>query len=227
MTDTDRFNSFLPFAGVLSAVAMGAGFALSGSDLADDASPQTIVARYSDNFTAGMVGSFATVVLFSAFFLFFATALRAVLRSGEAREAIYSTLAISGAIGMALSIAIDGAMTTATFSAAHNGYESSVVPLHLMASYTFIPWMAFAAAFFVSVGLGGLRTRTLPKWFSIVTLVIGILCFSPLGIIGYMLQPIWLLTCSVILIQAASSRNRARSSAVTNSSGVSSSMSRT
>lgn len=202
MRNTDRFNTFLPVAGVLAAIAMGAGFALSGSDLAEDAPATEIVAKYVDNYTAGMIGSFVTVVLFSAFFLFFATSLRASLRSGEAGEATYSTLAISGAIGIALSIALDGALTTATFSAAHNGYEDAVVPMHLMASYLWIPWMASAAAFFVAVGLGGLRTRVLPKWFSIVTLVIGLFCFSPLGIIGYMLQPIWLLICSVLLILA-------------------------
>lgn len=201
MQSKDKFQTFLPWTGLIAAAAMIVGIALSGSDLPDDATRQTILAHYDSGYGKALIAHFVTVGLFSAFFLFFATALRANLRSGEASESIYSTLAQSGAIVLAASIAIDGMVVASAYAAADRGLDEATVALHTLGSYAFMPWMVGAAALFIAVGLGGLRTSTLPKWFAWITLVMGILCFTPGGIAVYLVQPIWLVAAAVILIR--------------------------
>ena len=43
---------------------------------------------------------------------------------------------------------------------------------------SWLPFMAAAAVLLLSTGLGGLRTAVLPKWLSIVTVVLGVCCLG-------------------------------------------------
>jgi hypothetical protein len=54
------------------------------------------------------------------------------------------------------------------------------------------------------LGLGGLRTATLPKWFAVTTVVFGVIgVLGPAAFIVYLLLPLWLIAASVITARRA------------------------
>jgi hypothetical protein len=64
------------------------------------------------------------------------------------------------------------------------------------------PWPSRAA--FWGLGLGGLRRATLPKWFTVVLGVVGVL--GPLAMIVYLLLPLWLIAASVVTASREAAR---------------------
>ncbi|MFB9446917.1 hypothetical protein Dvina_25690 [Dactylosporangium vinaceum] len=54
-------------------------------------------------------------------------------------------------------------------------------------------------AAFWGLGLGGLRTATLPKWFAVLTVVLAVIgVLGPLAVVVYLLLPLWLVAASVV-----------------------------
>lgn len=200
----DGFRRFLPYTGIICALAMIAGIALTGTMPDESSSAAKFMDYYGDDQTIGFLSNFILANLFAVFALFFVTELRATLRSGEAGESIYSTLAFAGGITLAIAISIGGMIAVAAFAAGDAGYEAATLALGLLAAYSFMPWMIGGAALFLATGIGGLKTATLPKWISWLSIVMGVLCFTPGGIGVYLIQPIWFLAMSVVLIRRQS-----------------------
>ena len=61
------------------------------------------------------------------------------------------------------------------------------------------------ATAFVAIGLGGVRNAVLPRWFAVLTIVLGVLGalgdagIPPGGLVNYLLLPFWLITASIII----------------------------
>ncbi|MGK2878762.1 MAG: hypothetical protein ACSLFF_09355 [Solirubrobacterales bacterium] len=200
----DGFRRFLPYTGVICAITLIAGLVLSGTTPEEGASTAQFLDYYGDNQTAGFIANFIFANLFAIFTLFFVTELRATLRSGEAGESIYSSLAFSGGIVLAVAISLGGMVSVAAFSAGDAGFEAATVALGMLAAYSFIPWMVGGAALFLAAGIGGLKTATLPKWISWLSVVMGVLCFTPGGFAAFIVQPIWFVAMAVVLIRRQS-----------------------
>lgn len=200
----DGFRRFLPYTGVICAISLLAYMVLGGTPPDDSATPAKFLDFYGNNQTAGFLSNFVFANLFAAFALFFATEIRATLRSGEAGESIYSSLAFAGGIAIAVAMSIAGMVSVAAFAAGDKGYEAATLALGLLAAYSFLPWMVSGAALFLAVGIGGLKTATLPKWISWLSVVMGVLCFTPGGIAVFVIQPIWFVGMAVVLIRRQS-----------------------
>lgn len=201
----DGFRRFLPYTGILAAIAMIAALVLSGTSPDDGSSAAEFLDYYADgDQTAGVLANVVFSGLFAVFTLFFVTELRATLRSGEAGESIYSTLALAGGITISLGISTMGMISMAAFSAGDAGFEAATIALGMLAAYAFVPWMVGGAALFLATGIGGLKTATLPKWISWVSIVMGALCFTPGGIAVFLFQPIWLVAMAIVLIRRQS-----------------------
>lgn len=200
----DGFRRFLPYTGIIGAIALTAMIILGGSVPADGASAAKILDYYGGKQDVGFLANFIFANLFTVMTLFFVTELRATLRSGEAGESIYSTLAFAGGIALAIAISVGGMISVSAFSAAESGFSAATVALGVLAGYSFIPWMIGGAALFLGVGIGGLKTATLPKWISWVSVVMGALCFTPAGIATYVVQPLWFVAMAVVLIRRRS-----------------------
>jgi hypothetical protein len=74
-----------------------------------------------------------------------------------------------------------------------------------------MPWMVGGAALFLATGIGGLKTATLPKWVSWLSVVMGVLCFTPGGIAVFIIQPLWFIGMAVVLIRRQSAPAVAKS----------------
>jgi subtilisin family serine protease len=192
------FERFLPLSGVLAAVAFAtAMFVINPPDVTDGS--RELFDYMADHRTAAGVAGFASGY-FCLFMLTFSAGLRAALRSGEAGESSYSTVAFAGGVVVAASIGAMGVLELAASEAAHNGEAAVVTAVGYAGDYSWLPWTAGSAAMLIATGLGGLRTLALPRWLAIVTLILGVLCLSGIGGIPvFLVTPLWLLVTAVAL----------------------------
>jgi hypothetical protein len=200
---TDRFQRFLPLAGVIAGLAMIAGLLLSGSSPASDASAAKVAAYYSDHDGALVVSAICAQV-FAVMLIFFTAGLRSVIRSGEAGEASYSTVVTIGGAVTAIAMSLSGMTILAAVDAATGDAAPSVVQsLHALSSFTWMPWAVGAGALMIAAGLGGLRTLALPRALSWASLVLGVVALTPAGILAFFATPIWLIATGVVLMRGS------------------------
>lgn len=194
-----RFQRYLPIVGVLAAVLFALSDLLTWGAPNVEADQAGYVRWYTDHQALGAVAGFAAAY-FLVLMLVVATALRRVLRSGEAEESTYSTAAFGGAILMGFSVCLTGLGNLAAVTAADKGVGGAVTTIGFLADFSWIPWVASAAVMYLASGIGGLRAAVLPKWLSIVSIVLGMLCLAgPTGIAVFFVTPLWLIAISVVL----------------------------
>ena len=114
------------------------------------------------------------LVLMGIALLFFATAVRNLLRSGEAREATYSSVAYGGWVVVVAGLSqmvmwnwglINGAADAERRRRSAHPELRGLLRLGRMG-------IGLATAF-IATGLGGMRNAVLPRWFAILTIVLG------------------------------------------------------
>lgn len=205
------FEKLLPWTGVV------AGGAWVGHDLlarmysAD--SPGKATAAMIRDHLAWNYASQACLVVMGVALLFFAAAVRNLLRSGEAREATYSTVAYGGWVLAAAGVAQMVMWNWGLINGAADAKDDAA--LHVLSYMQYFGWAGMGvglATGFIAIGLGGLRNAVLPKWFAALSIVLGVLGalgnagIPPGGLVNYLLLPFWLLTASIVI----SWRQRAR-----------------
>ena len=198
-----RFEKMLPWSGVLAGLAWIGQDALANTSTSEEpggASLAVVNAHLSRN-----VASMACIVVMGVALLFFATAVRNLLRSGEAREATYSSVAYGGCITVSAALGQMALWDKALLSAAEDDNAGAVQTLGYAQYFGWLAMGVGIAAAFIAIGLGGVRSAVLPKWFAITTLVLGVLALlgaagiPPGGLVNYLLLPFWLVAASVII----------------------------
>ena len=198
---TSRFERFLPWAGVLAGVCFAVGGYLpTGPSTPDDPTRLQWLADHQG--VVALTG--VAAALLSVFALFFAAGVRAALRSGEPGESSYSSVAFAGLVAFAAGSGFNAMLQLATLDAAGKGHADAVRTLGYLGEFTWVPWVAASAAMFLAIGLGGLRTSALPKWLSIPTVVLGVLCLlGPTGIAVFLVSPLWFVVTGLVLRRRA------------------------
>ena len=200
---TSKFEKFLAVAGILAAVL----FVVSGfhSDPPGvTAGAQERVKWYVDHKTQMTLSGF-TSAYFAVLVAFFATGVRRILRSGEPGESTYSTAALAGGILVAAAGISAAVLGLASVEAADKGQAAAVTTLAFVNDFGWLPLIASLAVFYLSTGLGGLRTATLPKWLSIVTIVLGVACLlGPAGILAWFATPVWMVVMAIVMLRRTS-----------------------
>ncbi|MCW2606353.1 MAG: hypothetical protein JWO60_1046 [Frankiales bacterium] len=197
------FEKLLPWSGAVAGVAWIAqdGLAhLYSSDAPGRGSVQVIDARSALN-----VGSLSCLVVMGVALLFFATAVRNRLRSGEGGEATFSSVAYGGWLTVSAALAQMAVGTKGLLSAAEDGDQAAA---HALSYTQYFGWLGMGvgiSAAFLALGLGGVRNAVLPRWFAATTTCLGVLALlgacsiPPGGLINYVLLPFWLIAASVVL----------------------------
>ncbi len=194
---TSKFERFLPWAGVLAGVCFAVGGYLpTGPDTPDDPARLAWIVDHQGIVAAAAVAA----ALLSVTALFFSAAVRAALRSGEPGESSYSSVAFAGMVAFAAGSGFTAMLQLATLDAAGKGHADAVRTLGYLGEFTWVPWVAASAAMFLAIGLGGLRTATLPRWLGIPTVVLGVLCLlGPTGVAVFFLSPAWFVVTGLAL----------------------------
>lgn len=198
------FERYVPWSGAV------AGLCWIGQDLLQhtsdkDAAGAATTSVIEDHLALTHAGV-GCLVLMGIALLFFASIVRTLLRSGEAREATYSSVAYAGWIVVVAGLSQMVMWNWGLLNGAADAKDDAA--LRTLSYVQYFGWAGMGiglATAFVAMGLGGMRNAVLPRWFAIVTLVLGALGalgaagVPPGGLVNYLLLPVWLIAASVVV----------------------------
>jgi hypothetical protein len=199
-----RFERLLPWSGAVAGLCWIGQDALQHTTTKD--APGAARTAVIHDHLGLNYGSVACLVVMGIALLFFATAVRNLLRSGEAREATYSSIAYGGWIVVVAGLSQMVMWSWGLINGAADAKNDAA--LHTLSYVAYFGWAGMGiglATAFIAMGLGGLRGAVLPKWFAILTIVFGVLGalgdagVPPGGAVNYLLLPFWLIAAAVII----------------------------
>ena len=109
---------------------------------------------------------------------------------------------LGGGVLLAVAILVhQGIGRFALLSAAHHHDLPSIRTLGYVDAVTWLFLSAGEGLFLLAVGVGALRTRAMPRWLSVATVVVGVIALlGPGAILFYLLVgPFWFVVCGVAL----------------------------
>ena len=195
---SDRFERFLPLAGVLAGLLFFVGLVLNRSDPSSDTGPAKTFSYWHENRGQHQIVGLLVAPLIAFLLIFFGTAIRRRLERGSG-DSGHGSVAFGGALLAAAAFALVGMLEGAMTNAAHKGDQQAVYTLNQLHSYDWLAWNAAFAALLLAAGLGARRTGMLPAPLAWATIVIGASLLTPLGFFGFILVPVWLIVVGLML----------------------------
>lgn len=194
-----RFDRLLPLAGVLAgALFLVVNLLTWGAP--EGADVDQVVAWGTAHETRATLVAVALAYL-AVLLVLFAAAARSTVRAGEPGEASYSSVAFGGGLVLAFASASWSFLTFALTSAVTDDHPAAVETLVLLRSYAWLPWLIGSAVLFLGLGLGGLRTATLPRWLAWLTVALAVLALTGVGGTAvYFATPFWLMVTGGVLL---------------------------
>ena len=195
---TSKFDRFLPISGIIAGVLFAAANIMTDSPSLT-ASAAKHIQWFEDHRVVNVISGVASGYFLVAMVLF-AAGLRAALRAREGEGASYSTVAFAGGLLVAIFVLSNGMLNLLSVEAADNKAGDVLITLGYYGDLGWLPWAAASAVLFLGAGIGGLATKALPKWLSIVTIVLGVMSMTgPTGIAVFFATPLWLITAGIVL----------------------------
>ena len=191
-----KFDKFLPWTGAVAGLLWALWMIISKTPDHPASSGAVPLVQHAAgrNYVAGFALLVAGLML-----LFFAAQARKSLRSGEAGESTYSSVAHGGLVMAAGGLGLLGIIQIALVNAAKAHDAAATDAIGQLAMIGWLPALVGLVAGFWGLGLGGLRTATLPKWFAITTIALGLFgVLGPLAFAIYLLLPLWLIAASIV-----------------------------
>ena len=198
------FEKAVPWSGAVAGLCW-IGQALLAKQYAEDRPGGATTAAVHDHLVLSY-GSVACLVVMGVALLFFATAVRNLLRSGEPREATWSSVAYGGWIVVVAGISQMVMWSWGLMNGAADAKDDAA--LRTLSYVGYFAWAGIGvglATAFIAMGLGGVRNAVLPRWFAVSTIVLGVLAalgdagIPPGGLVNYLLLPFWLVAATVVV----------------------------
>ena len=195
---SNRFDRFLPPAGVLAGLLLFVGLFLNRSDPSSETGPAETFAYWQADHGQHQIVGLLVAPLIAFLLLFFGAGLKRRLDQGSG-DSGYGSVAFGGSILAAAMFALVGMLEAAMTNAAHEGERQAVYTLNQLHSYDWLGWNAAFAAVLLATGFGARRTRILPAPLAWATIVIGASLLTPAGFFGFLLLPVWLIAMGLLL----------------------------
>ena len=188
----NRFDRFLPLAGVLAGLLFIVGLVLNRTDPSSETGPAKTFAYWQANHGQHQIVGLLVAPVIAFLLLFFGAGLKRRLDQASG-ESGYGSVAFAGAILAAAMFALVGMLEGAMANAAHRGQEQAVYTLNQLHSYDWLGWNAAFAAVLLATGIGARRSGLLPAPLVWATIAIGVSLLTPVGFFGFLLLPLWLI----------------------------------
>ena len=195
---SNRFDRFLPLAGVLAGLLFLVGLVLNRTDPSSETGPAETFAYWQENHGQHQIVGLLVAPLIAFLLLFFGAGLKRRLEHGSG-DSGHGSVAFGGALLAAATFALVGMLEAAMTNAAHEGQRQAVYTLNQLHSYDWLGWNAAFAALLLATGLGARRNRMLPAPLAWATIVIGASLLTPVGFFGFLLLPVWLIAVGLLL----------------------------
>jgi hypothetical protein len=199
---SDRFDRFLPLAGVLAGLLFIAGLFLLRDDPSSETGPAATFSYWQADHGQHQIIALLVTPLIALLLLFFGAGLKRRLEHGGVDSA-HGTVAFGGALLAAANFALVGMLEAAMTNAAHEGERQAVYTLNQFHSYDWLGWNAAFAAVLLATGLGARRNRMLPAPVAWATIVMGAALLTPAGFFAFIILPVWLIVVGLLLSRGA------------------------
>ncbi len=204
---------FPPFTGIIFVALVVAITILIGQGQdATKKTAQEIVNHYKDHNTRESIGAIL-IVFASATILYFGGWLRRVLRDAEGPEGILSAVVFGGAVVFSAGAAVAGSIHLALPDLADDISPVALQAINGIDYDMFFFFPVGLGTIFLATGISAVRHGALPKWFAWVSVVLGVLSFTPAFPIFFFIGPLWFLVLSIIGIRRAVSDGAAPATA--------------
>ena len=190
--ESNRFDRFLPLAGLLAGLLFLAALVLLRNDPPSETRLAETFAYWQADRGQHQVIALLVVPLIAFLLIFFGTGLRRRLEQ-ESDGSGHGSVAFGGALLASVTFALVGMLEAAMTNAADQGQSQAVYTLNQLHSYDWLGWNAGFAAMLLATGLGARRNGMLPTWLAWATIVIGASLLTPIGFFGFILLPVWLI----------------------------------
>jgi hypothetical protein len=195
---SDRFDRFLPLAGVLAGLMFVAAFIVDRNDPSSETGPAATLAYWQDNRGVHQIVGLVLLPLIAFLLVFFGAGLKRRLERDDS-DSGHGSVAFGGALVGAAAFALVGMLEAAMTNAGHEGEQQAVYTLNQFHSYDWLAWNAAFAAVLLATGIGARRSGMLPAPLAWATIVIGASLLTPLGFFGFVLVPVWLIVVGLWL----------------------------
>jgi hypothetical protein len=195
---SDRFDRFLPLAGVLAGLLFFAGLILLRNDPPSETAVAETFSYWQDNRGQHQIIALVLTPLMAFLLIFFGAGLRRQLERGSG-DSGHGTVAFGGALLAAATFALIGMLEAAMTNAAHEGNRQAVYTLNQLHSYDWLAWNAAFAAVLLATGLGARRNRILPAPVAWATIAMGAALLTPAGFFAFIALPLWLIVVGILL----------------------------
>jgi hypothetical protein len=195
---SNRFDRFLPLAGVLAGLLFIVGLVLNRTDPSGETAPAATFAYWQDNRGQHQIVGLLVAPVIAILVIFFGAGLKRRLESGSGHSG-HGSVAFGGALLAAAMFALVGMLEAGMTNAAHAGEQQAVYTLNQLHSYDWLGWNAAFAALLLATGLGARRNRMLPIPLGWATIVIGASLLTPAGFFAFLLLPVWLILVGIWL----------------------------
>jgi hypothetical protein len=199
---SDRFDRFLPLAGVLAGLLFFSGLFLLRDDPDNEVGPAKTFAYWQADHGMHQIIGLIVAPLIAFLLVFFAAGLKRRLERGN--DSAHGTVALGGMLFTAVMFALVGMLEAAMTSAAKEGQQGAVYTLNQFHAYDWLGWNAGFAAALLATGIGARRNGMLPRSVAWATIVIGASLLTPLGYFGFILIPLWLVVVGLLLSRTSS-----------------------
>jgi hypothetical protein len=204
---SDRFDRFLPFAGVLLGLLFLLGLALLWNDPSSETGPAKTFSYWQDNRGQHQIVALLVTPLIAFLLIFFGTGLRRRLAIGTG-DTGHGSVAFGGALLAAGTFVVVGMLEAGMTNAAHYGHSDAVYTLNQFHSYDWVAWNPAFAALLLATGLGARRNRMLSTPLAWVTIALGVSLLTPLGFFAFIVLPVWLIVVGLLLSRGPAASER-------------------
>ena len=184
--------------GAAFVVATIATFVVAGSTPDSHDSAAKVVSFYAKHHSKLNTAGFL-IAIPAAFLALFMGALRQRLRRTDGGSVAAATAAVAGGTIAAGGIMLFGTMQIALSDGSGHVSAASMQTLNVIANNTFVPWMGGFGVLLLATGIATLQTRALPRAIGYLSLVLGLLVFTPVGWWAFLAGGMTLGVASVIM----------------------------
>ncbi len=197
-------DRYAPLTGVVF-VALIVVAIIIGGETPDNSDSAQKIGRYWKDHDTEQIWTSIIAAWSLIFFVWFAASLRGALRRVEDGPGRLSAASFAGAVIATVGLLLAFSFTFSIAEGADELSPSALKTLTVLSNGIFLPIAVGFGIFFLATGILAVRSRLLPAWLGWLTIVLGIVCVTPIGFFALLVGLLWILAVSVMLYRGTAS----------------------
>jgi hypothetical protein len=189
---------YAPLTGLAFFILAFVSFILSNDSPDSDDGPVKVISYWSSHDSKEIAS--AIVATFAVLFLvWFMASVRSAILRVEGGSGRLATLTFAGGVIAATALVVSNAFEFATAESVGDVPPTVTQTLSVIYADFWFPIVLGFGLMMLAAGLAGIRYGWLPAWAAWVTIVLGVLSFTPIGFFALLATIIWIGVVSIVL----------------------------